>query len=117
MTTQTLVQTISLNKAFSIKLPKIKIRLKTILFFGFCSILFLSIFYIFQINFLITQNYLLKDLQKKAAALSTENGKLEINLAQIGYLENIQQKTEGLNFEKVQKIKYIEILNNSLAKK
>ena len=49
--------------------------------------------------------------------LLQENKNLEINLAQISYLENIQKKTAELNFEKVQTLKYIQILDNSLAKK
>lgn len=59
----------------------------------------------------------MKDYQNKIAMLLQENKNLEINLAQISYLENIQKKTAELNFEKIQTIRYIQILDNSLAKK
>ena len=59
----------------------------------------------------------MKNYQKKIDSLINENKNLEINLAQISYLENIQKRTEELNFEKTRLIKYIQILDNSLAKR
>jgi len=59
----------------------------------------------------------MKNYQNKIDSLISENKNLEINLAQISYLENIQKRTEELNFEKTKSIKYIQILDNSLAKR
>lgn len=115
MTTHTLVQASSFNKLLSIRLPKI--NWKIILLLGFCSVLFLSVFYVFQVNTMIKSSYSIKNYQKKADNLINENKNLEVNLAQISYLENIQNKTKELNFEKTKTIKYIQILESSLAKK
>ena len=115
MTTHTLVQVFPLNKLFSIRLPKINWR--TFLLLSFCTLLFLSVFYVFQVNTTIKSGYLMKNYQKKIDSLINENKNLEINLAQISYLENIQKRTEELNFEKTRLIKYIQILDNSLAKR
>lgn len=57
----------------------------------------------------------MNNYQKKLNNLINENKNLEVNLAQISYLENIQKKTKELNFEKTKTIKYIQILDNSLA--
>lgn len=59
----------------------------------------------------------MKNYQKKIDNLISENKNLEVNLAQISYLENIQKRTKELNFEKTKSIKYIQILDNSLAKR
>lgn len=61
--------------------------------------------------------YLIKDYQKQVDNLLKENKNLEVNLAQISYVENIQKKTAEMNFSKVQTIKYIQILDNSIAKR
>jgi len=115
MTTHTLVQASLSNRSFSIRLPRINWRIFLLL--GFCSVLFLSVFYIFQVNTMIKSGYLMKNYQKKIDNLINENKNLEVNLAQISYLENIQKKTKELNFEKTQTIKYIQILESSLAKR
>lgn len=60
---------------------------------------------------------MIKSYQKKMETLLQENKNLEINLAQISYLDNIQKKTAELDFEKIKTVKYIHILDNSLAKK
>jgi hypothetical protein len=60
---------------------------------------------------------MIKSYQNKIDNLIKENKDLEVNLAQISYLENIQQKTKELNFKETQTIKYIQILDSSLAKK
>ncbi len=77
----------------------------------------LSVLYVFQINRMVQGAYLIKSYQKQVNELTQVNKNLEINLAQISYLENIQDKTEELNFQKVQEIKYVQILDNSLAKR
>lgn len=115
MITHALVQTHPVNKLLSIRLPRI--NWKMFLLFGFCLVLFLSILYVFQVNQIIKADYLIKDYQKKINNLVQENKNLEVNLAQISYLENIQKKTQELNFQKIQTIKYIQVLDSSLANK
>ena len=111
MTTHTL----SLQKISFIKLPRINWKFYMVL--GFCLVFMLSILYVLQINGMIAGSYMIKDYQKQINSLITTNKNLEVNLAQISYLENIQKKTEEMNFELVQTIKYIQILDNSLAQR
>ncbi|MBU4205018.1 hypothetical protein KKE19_03470 [Patescibacteria group bacterium] len=112
MTTHTLTHSFPFSL---IKLPKI--NWKAFLLLNFCVLLFLTVFYALQINNITNGSYLIKSYQKKIETLLQENNNLEINLAQISYLENVQEKTAELGFEKIQTIKYIQILDNSLAKK
>ena len=112
MTTHTLINTFPISL---IKLPKI--NWKVVFLLSFCGLFFSMIFYVSQVINVTNGSYLMKNYQKKMERLLQENKNLEINLAQISYLENIQKKTAELNFEKVQTLKYIQILDNSLAKK
>lgn len=115
MTTQTIVQSISLQKVLSIRLPRV--NWKFFMLFGFCVVLFFSVLYVFQINQMIRGGYVIKSYQKQVDDLIGKNKNLEVNLAQISYLENIQNKAKELNFGQVKTIKYIQILDSSLAKK
>lgn len=115
MTTQTLVHAFPVGKLLSIKAPRINWRIFLLL--GFCLSLLLSVFYVFQINEMIKDGYVIKSYQKTLDNLIRENKKLEVNLAQISYLENIEKKTKELSFETVKTVKYIQILDSSLAKK
>ena len=107
--------TIALQKAFLIKLPNINIKLFVSV--GFCLVLALSVFYVYQINSMISSNYGIKSYQKQINTLTTENKNLEVKLAQISYIENVKQKTAELGFSKVQTVKYIQILDSSLAQR
>lgn len=115
MTTHTLVQSLPFNKLFSLRLPKI--NWKVFLVLSFCLTLFFLVFYVFQVNEMLRDGYLMKSYQKKVDTLLRENKNLEISLAQISYLENIQKKTQELSFKNIQTIKYIQILDSSLAKR
>ncbi|MBU2540052.1 hypothetical protein KJ786_02735 [Patescibacteria group bacterium] len=126
MTTHALVQTLSLQKASSrpmarlakmatIRLPKI--NWKALLLFGFCGVLFFSVLYVFQINEMIRGGYVIKSYQAQVDNLIQGNKNLEIRLAQISYLENIQSKAAELNFTQVKRIGYIQILDSSLAQR
>jgi len=64
---------------------------------------------------MMRSGYVIKSYQDQVNQLIKENKNLEINLAQISYLDNIKAQTQELNFQKVQKIKYIQVLESSLA--
>ncbi len=115
MTTQTIAQAASFSKIFPFRLPRVNWRVFILL--GFCAALSLSVLYVFQINRMVQGAYLINSYQKQINELTQTNKNLEINLAKISYLENIQNKTQELNFQKVEKIKYVQILASSLAKK
>jgi len=77
----------------------------------------LLVFYVFQINEIIREDYLTKNYLKKIDALSQESKLLEINFAHTNSLGVVEEKPRALNFERVQKIKYIQILEASLVTK
>lgn len=79
------------------------------------AIMLLLMFYIFQINSLTAKSYSLQSYQKKINNLGQENEKLEMELAHAGSLVNIESMTGGLEFEKITKINYVQIMENSMA--
>ena len=78
-------------------------------------ILSLLVMYIFQINSLVSRSYSLQSYQKDIEKISSENEKIESNLAGAGSLQNAELKISELGFEKTTKIHYIQILENSVA--
>ncbi len=115
MTTHTLTHSISHNRLTLIQFPKLRSRIFGIL--GFCLILSLLMFYVFQINETIQGGYLIKNYLKKIDRLSQESKLLEIDFAHISSLGNIEVTTKELNFEKITQIKYLQILESPLATK
>ena len=77
----------------------------------------LSVFYIFQVNCLAQEVFLIKNYEGKLSQLSENNETLEIQWAQSSSLENVENYLQNQNFEKATKIKYIRILESSIAKK
>lgn len=114
MTTITLSYRAIQNKVKLISLPKINWKLVYI--FGILLCLLLAVFYIFSINKLTYGTYLIKNYNKEIIQLSKENKALEADFAKIGFLDQIHKEVKNLGFEKPSQIKYIEIINTSLAK-
>lgn len=96
-----------------IKVTRLNLRFLWVL--GFSLIFFLALFYIFQINQMARNSHLVKIYEKRIETLSSENRFLEIKFAQVNSLANIEEMAKKLNFEKVKKVKYIQILESSLA--
>ena len=82
-------------------------------FFMVCSLL---VFYAFLINELTGGTYLIKNYDNQIEKLSQDNKNLEVSFAKTGFLGMVEQKAEALNFEKTTSVKYIQILDASLAK-
>ncbi len=82
-------------------------------FFMVCSLLIL---YAFLINELTGGTYLVRNYNNQIEALSQDNKNLEVSFAKTGFLETIGKKAQDLNFEKTTSVKYIQILDASLAK-
>ena len=77
----------------------------------------LLISYVFQINEITKISYLTKIYEKQMDEISQENKNLEINHSQLSTLENIETLVQNSNFEKVGKVKYIKILESTVAAK
>lgn len=112
--------TINLIFPFSIRfliILKQKIKLKIFWILGSISIISLLVFYIFQANAIVSEGYQIQTHQKKINELSQENEISAINLAQINSLGNIEIKIKDLGFEKIDKIRYIQVLESQIATK
>ncbi len=83
---------------------------------GFFMACCLSILYAFLINELTSGTYFIKNYGKQINILSQENRNLEVSFAKTGFLGTVEQRTKELNFEKTTSVKYIQILDASLAK-
>lgn len=90
---------------------------KVFLTITFISILALLVFYIFQVNALTNETYLIQSCEKKLGQLSGGNETLEVNFSKANSLTNIENYLQSQNFEKVSQIKYIYILESSVAAK
>jgi hypothetical protein len=105
---------ISLNAPVSIRY-RIAFNPKLFLTLSFCLIFGLLIFYIFQINDLVSRGYLLHAHQKNVETLTQENERMGANLAGAYSLKNVESLVKAMGFEKTGKIHYIQILENSVA--
>lgn len=83
----------------------------------FISILPLLVFYIFQVNKAVSENYLLERHKRKLNEIIQESKNLEINFFQKNSLGNIETLTKNLEFEKVDKVHYIQVLEGKVVSK
>lgn len=108
-----------LNPPISFSFPlriKQKYSLKNFLILNIILIVFLIGLCIFQVNSLISKGYLVQNYEKQLNNLTVENKNLEIKFGKINSLENLDALVKNLNFEKVDKIYYIRILEGQVAK-
>lgn len=75
------------------------------------------VFYIFQVNAEISERYSIREYEKTLDKLSKENKTLGINSLQVNSLKNIEELLKNFNFEKVEKISYIQVLDNQVVVK
>jgi len=83
--------------------------------FGFVLVLTLLVFYVFQLNTLISQTHKVQLYQERLQELSESNKVLEVQLAKLNYLDNIPAKSQELGFERVGAINYIQVLDTVAA--
>jgi len=113
----------SLTHPISISRPlinfKLRFSLRIFWILRFAAIFGLLVLYIYQVNSFTREVFLIEAYQKKIKELSENNEALEINLAKAGSLKNIEDYLKMHNFTKAEaeKIKYIRILESSVAKK
>ena len=117
MTTATLnlyrVQKSLQAKMDSVDIPAI--NWKVVCFSGFFVSLALLVFYVCQINDLTRGSYLINTYEKQISKLSDENKNLQISFAESSFLGQALVKIQALNFQKTTSVKYIQILDNSVA--
>jgi len=91
------------------------LKLKLISAFFVLAVICLSVLYIFQTNFEISERYLIQKYSQKLSNLSKENKKLEIDSAQVSSLGKITKLVELSNFEKTEKIHYIRVIDTRVV--
>lgn len=96
---------------------KLKFNLKIFWILSFIFIIFLTSFYIFQVNNLAENIYKIKFFQKKIYELSQEEEVLKINLVKGNSLTDLEILAKDFGFEKAEKIQYIEVLETQIATK
>lgn len=106
--------TLVLNPPISINF-RLNLTLKIFGTFVFILIISLLVFYVFQINFLTGQNHLLKSQEKKLAQTKKEAEILKIDFAKVNSLANIETYFQNQDFKKINQVKYIRILDTSVA--
>lgn len=99
------------------KVKKNILNLKICLFSLSILVGALLMLYVFQINEITKISYLTKIYEKQIDEISQENKNLEISHSQLSTLENIETLVQNSNFEKVTQIKYIQILDSTVAAK
>ncbi len=77
----------------------------------------LLIFYILQVGALAQEKYLLQDYEERLILLSKNDKFLNINFSKVNSLSNIENYLIGTNFVKAEQVKYIQILEGSVAAK
>ncbi|OGZ62937.1 MAG: hypothetical protein A2639_01450 [Candidatus Staskawiczbacteria bacterium RIFCSPHIGHO2_01_FULL_34_27] len=93
-----------------------KINWKAVYFLGIIFFLIMLISYVFLVNQLTGGIYTVKSYDKEISALLEENKRLENSFAQTSFLGSVQVRAQGFSFEKTTQVKYINILDSSLAK-
>ena len=91
------------------------IKWKLVCSAGFAACLALLIFYVWQINDLTRGSYLVNNYENQIVNLSNENKNLEVSFAESSFLGGALTKVQALNFQKNTSVKYIRILDNSVA--
>ncbi|MFA5009032.1 MAG: hypothetical protein WC534_00410 [Candidatus Paceibacterota bacterium] len=74
-------------------------------------------FYIFQIAQLTQSGYLITEKEKEITSLKKETATLQLNISQSKNLVNFENRITEKGYDKIEKIDYLIIPNNSVATK
>lgn len=94
-----------------------KWSLRIFLVLGCILVLTLYLFYIVQVNQLAREQFLVQDYEGRIGQLLEHNETLKINWSKSNSLNNIDDYLQNHNFGKVGQVRYIRILESSVAKK
>jgi len=82
-----------------------------ILFLVFLGLFF---FYLFLVYYLVQSKYVIENYQLKLTKLEEEKKDLETELQEINFWKEVREEIERLNFQKINSIKYIHVLEKSV---
>lgn len=114
MSTQALNQAI-LEKLSFVNFPRISLH--KIWIFGFILITSLLIIYIFQISEITKASFSASQYEEAIAKLAQQNKSLELSLSQDNSLVSLESMLRQLNYEKVDKVYYIKVIDKGVAAK
>ena len=114
MTTISLSRHIIVDRLASVNFPRI--NWKIVYLSGILLFLPMLVFYVYSINQLTSGVYLIKNYEKEINLLLEENKILETNFTKTSLLGQVVSRAKELSFEKTTNIKYVQILESSLAK-
>lgn len=92
-----------------------RINWKAVYVVSFVACLAMLVLYIVMVNQLTRGAYLIKSYNKDIRTLTSENKTLEASFAESGFLGDVEMKAKELSFEKTTNVKYIPLVQNSLA--
>jgi len=78
--------------------------------------LFLMVFYVYLVHQLTQGAFLIKNYNKIISGLLEEKRGLETDFAKAEFLENARERAGEMSFEKMVNVKYVHILDKSIAK-
>ncbi len=94
-----------------------KFSLKTFWVFNFTTIIFLIGFYIFQVNEVTQASFFMANYEKQVAQLNQESKGLESNFSGLSSPSTLEGLLVSANYEKVDKVYYIQMLESVAAAK
>lgn len=97
----------------SIELPSLNWRIACIA--GFVACVALLFFYVWQVNSLTRGYFLINSYEKQINGFTRENKNLQVSFAESSFWGQAMSKIQSLDFQKVTSVKYIQILDNSVA--
>jgi hypothetical protein len=115
MKTIALKQNSFYNRVAALSLPTISWKLFYLFMLAMFSIVL--VFYVFSVNELTQGVYTIKNYNKEINSLLKENKVLSNNFSNNNFLIKTQDRAQELAFEKTKDIKYVQILETSLAKR
>lgn len=116
--TTTVLKLVSMGKKVQTKADSLdfpSVNWKMVCFLGLFMSLVLMGFYVWQINNLTKDSYLINSYGKQIGQLSEENKSLQVSFAESSFLGQALVKIQALNFQKTTSVKYIQIPDSSVA--
>lgn len=77
----------------------------------------LLVAYVYQINALTGGTYLIRNYNKQVTALIEEHKSLESKFAEADFLGTAMNQAYALNFQKITDVTYLQMVDNSVAKR
>ncbi|MDD2731640.1 MAG: hypothetical protein PHI53_00375 [Candidatus Pacebacteria bacterium] len=111
------VKTLALSNNLSVLFFNTRIILSIFYILSLFIFSGLLIFYVFQVSAEASERYQVEDYQKKLNEISKEEADLEIVLMNGNSLDNVVTLASELNFEKIDKIHYVRVLENKVVAK